>query len=138
MKIWDNNYENLMIDEIIRLVKKYDVEKHVYFMTTNDTVIKTVMDCAPNLRICVGWDGNQDPMSMVDRAVKLGAYKIQLFKPYFNQETIIKAHENGILCNVFFSDDPQEAVEMLKQGIDCILTNDYLAVKNAVDEYLNE
>jgi glycerophosphoryl diester phosphodiesterase len=136
VKIWDQNYENPMIEEIVRLVKKYDVEKHVYFMTTSDEIIKKVMDYAPNLKICVGWDGNQDPMSMVNRAIELGAYKIQLYKPYFNQETVNKAHENGIKCNVFWADDPEEAKKYFEMGIDCVLTNDYLAVKTEVERYL--
>ena len=40
--------------------------------------------------------------------------------------------ENGILCNVFYSDDPEEANAFLDMGIDCILTNDYLRVFEAV------
>lgn len=136
VKIWDNNFENPMIKEIVSLVRKYDCAKHVYFMTTNDDVIKKFIKYAPDIPICVGWDGDDDPMSMVNRAIKLGAYKIQLFKPYFNQETIKKAHENGILCNVFWADDPEEAGQYLDMGIDTILTNDYLSVYNAVKERL--
>ena len=83
------------------MVRKYDCEKHVYFMTVNDRIIKEVMNYAPDIGVCVGWDGNRDPMSIVDRAISLGAYKVQLFKPYFNQSAIDKAHEHGILCNVF-------------------------------------
>ena len=106
-------------------------------MTTSDAIIKRVMEYAPDLPVCVGWDGNRtDPLSMVKRAIALGAYKIQLFKPYFNQETVDMAHENGILCNVFWSDDPEEANRYLDMGIDTILTNDYLTVYNAVEEKL--
>ena len=58
-------------------------------------------------------------------------------KPYFNQDTVNKAHENGILCNVFWADDPDEAKRYFEMGIDTVLTNDYLIVYNAVkDEYL--
>ena len=38
-----------------------------------------VMEYAPDIKVCVGWDGNKDPMSIVDRAIELGAYKVQLF-----------------------------------------------------------
>ena len=55
------------------------------------------------------------------------------FKPYFNQQSVEFAHENGILCNVFWSDDPEEAINFRKMGIDCILTNDYLNIKNVLD-----
>ena len=76
-------------------------------------------------------------MSIVDRAIALGAYKVQLYKPYFNKESIDKAHKNGIICNLFFTDDPEEAEKYLEMGIDTILTNDYLSIYNAVkDKYL--
>ena len=67
----------------------------------------------------------ENTMPAFERAIKLGAKKIQLFKPYFNQETVDKAHENGIICNVFYADDIEEAKKYLDMGIDTILTNDY-------------
>ena len=75
---------------------------------------------------------------MVKRAIALGAYKVQLFKPYFNQETVDLAHANGILCNVFYADDPDEARRYLEMGIDTILTNDYLNIYTATKELLEE
>jgi glycerophosphoryl diester phosphodiesterase len=47
---------------------------------------------------------------------------------------IKKAHENGIRVNFFWEDDPKEAVALFEAGVDCVLTNDLLAVKNALDE----
>ena len=46
----------------------------------------------------------------------------------------LKAHEHGIRCNIFWSDDPDEAEKFLDMGVDCILTNDYLAIKTALEE----
>ena len=45
---------------------------------------------------------------------------------------IRKAHENGILCNLFWCDDPQEARAFFDMGIDVILTNDYLRTAAAL------
>ena len=45
-----------------------------------------------------------------------------------NQEMINKAHERGIKCNVFWSDDAKETKEFLRMGIDTILTNDYHSI----------
>ena len=104
-------------------------------MTANDKIIKEVMRYAPDICVCVGWDGNKEPLSIVERAIALDAQKVQLFKPYFNQESVDLAHKHGILCNVFWSDDPDEAIRYRNMGIDCILTNDYLAIKNALDEH---
>ncbi|MBQ9744096.1 MAG: hypothetical protein IJW19_03130 [Clostridia bacterium] len=138
VKIWDHNMPDLMIEKIVSLIRKYDCEKHIYFMTTSDNVIRQVMEYAPDLKVCVGWNGNPDPVSIVDRAIELGAYKVQFFKPYFNKESIEKAHSNGILCNVFYADDPMEACEYFKMGIDTVLTNDYLTVYNATKDLLKE
>lgn len=133
VKIWDNNFAETKMEEIVGLIRKYDCAKHIYFMTTNDKIIKEVIRYAPDICVCVGWDGNKDPLSIVERAIALGAQKVQLFKPYFNQQSIDMAHEHGILCNVFWSDDTQEAINFRSMGIDCILTNDYLAIKNALE-----
>ena len=138
VKIWDHNFENPMIEEIVALVRKYDCEKHIYFMTVSDDIIRRVMEYAPDLKICVGWKKNNDPMSIVDRAIALGAYKVQLCKPHFNQECIDKAHAHGILCNIFWTDDPEEARRYFEMGIDVILTNDYLTVYNATKDFLPE
>ena len=138
VKIWDYKLQNDMLAEIVALIRKYDCERHVYFMTSNDEAIKRAMAYAPDIKCCVGWDGNHDPMSIVDRAIALGAYKVQLFKPYFNEESVQKAHANGILCNVFWSDNPEEAIEFLNMGIDTILTNDYLKIKNHTEKLIND
>jgi len=98
-------------------------------------MIRKVQAYAPDIRCCVGWDGNRDPMSMVDRAIELGAYKVQLYKPWFNRETVEKAHAHGILCNVFWSDDPQETREYLDMGIDTVLTNDYHRIAQTLEAW---
>ncbi|MBQ8163280.1 MAG: hypothetical protein IJZ93_02795 [Clostridia bacterium] len=136
MKIWDERFDDPKIEEAVALIRKYDCEKHIYFMTTNDSIIRKLHEYAPDLKCCVGWDGNKEPMSIVDRAIELGAYKVQLFKPYFNEDTVKKAHAHGILCNVFWADDPNEAIRYLDMGIDTVLTNDYLTVYNAIEHKL--
>ena len=120
------------MEKVVGLIRKYDAQRHCYFITSNDDMICKVSAYAPEIPCCVGWDGNKDPMSMVDRAIALKAYKIQLFKPYFNEGTVKKAHENGILCNVFWVDDPEEAKRYIQMGIDTILTNDYHLISQAV------
>ena len=65
-------------------------------------------------------------------ANELGAKKVQLFKPYYNKEMIDKAHEHGILCNVFWSDDEDETKMFLDMGIDTILTNDYNLISQVI------
>ena len=46
-----------------------------------------------------------------------------------------KDHINGIVCNVFWSDEPEETREFLRMGIDTILTNDYNRIAQVVSEF---
>lgn len=130
VKIWDVRKEDDKLKEIVSLIKKYDCEKYVYFMSGNDEALKKSKKLYPEIAVCVG--AGKAPWDMVERAIDIGAEKVQLFKPYFNQQMINKAHEHGIRCNVFWSDEPEEAQKFIDMGIDCILTNDYLSIKNAL------
>ena len=131
VKLWENPKFDWKIKEIADLVHQYDCEKYVYFMGTKEGIQK-MKEYAPHLKCCMGAGANH--WDIVERAIEVGAEKVQFFKPDFNQEMIDKAHAHGIKCNVFYSDEPAEAVAFIKMGIDCVLTNDYLAIKRALEE----
>ncbi|MBP3333517.1 MAG: hypothetical protein J6M35_05660 [Clostridia bacterium] len=118
------SYNPEIMKKIVALVRKYDASKHIYFMLEPDSDIRMFKEYAPDINICVGHDFNRN-WAIVDRAIELGAQKVQFFKPYFNKEMIDKAHAHGIICNIFWADDPEEARRYLEMGIDTILTNDY-------------
>ena len=124
------------VEHIAALIRKYDCVKHCYIMTGYDELLRKFGELAPDIRRCVG--AGDEPWRMVDRAIEMGCEKVQLFKPYFNQEMIDKAHANGIICNVFWSDDPEETKRFLDMGIDTILTNDYLTIANTAKAHLNK
>ncbi len=126
-------YDDEKLLQIINLIHKYDCERHAYIMCSSNPAIRRIKELAPQIRICCG--AGEFPMEIVDRAIALGCEKVQLFKPYFNQEMIDKAHAHGIICNVFFADEVDEAIRYLEMGIDTILTNNYLTVANAVKEW---
>lgn len=136
VKVWDHT-DFGMLEEIVSLIRKYGCEKYCYFMSRNDEMLKRAKEYEPSIHICVG--AGKAPWQIVDRAIAIGADKVQLFKPNFNQEMIDKAHAHGIRCNVFWSDEPDEARSFFEMGIDTILTNDYLTVYNAVkDDFLSK
>lgn len=123
-------YDETIMRKILALIDKYDCRKWVYFMSGNDNVLRLIRRIAPDMECCVG--GGDAPWQMVERALEIGCRKIQLFKPHFDQTMIDKAHANGIRCNVFWSDDPEETQSFLEMGIDTILTNDYNLVSRIV------
>lgn len=132
IKTLSDTYSESAMKKIVSLIRQYDCEKYVYFMIGNDSVAKMFREYAPDIPLCMG-AGNA-PWDIVDRAIALGAKKVQLFKPYFNREMIDKAHENGIICNVFYADTVEEARKYLDMGIDTILTNDYNLVSQALEK----
>ncbi len=136
VKLWEVDIGRPMIREIVDLIREYDCERHVYLMIVNDDIHRAVKKYAPDIPTCVGWDGNREPLSMVARAIELGAEKVQLYKPYFTKDTVDLAHAHGIRCNVFWADDPAEARTFLEMGIDTVLTNDYLRVRGATEDLL--
>ena len=129
----DCEYDRELLEKIIALIDKYDCRKYVYFMSGNDNFLKLAKELAPDICRCCG--GGSAPWEIVDRAIKYDCKKVQFFKPYFNQEMIDKAHKNGIVCNVFWSDDLEEAKKFLDMGIDTILTNDYNMISQVLNQY---
>jgi len=123
------------LEKVIALIKKYDCEKYIYFMSGDDDILARLQKEYPQFIRCCG--AGKDAWGIVDRAIKYGCQKVQLFKPYFNQEMIDKAHENGIICNVFWSDDEEETEKFLKMGINVILTNDYNRISQVVKKFKN-
>ena len=139
VKIWDYDDVDPMFEKIAGLIRQYGAEKQCYMMSSSDRRLRAFHEFAPDINLCVGWDGNKtDMLSMTNRALAVGAKKVQLFKPYFDQSSVDYAKKNGILCNVFYADDPDEAIRYIDMGIDCILTNDYLRVSNAVRAHVKE
>jgi len=128
---YTEEYPEEMMHKIVAMVKKYGCEKYVYFMLETDIQIAQFKKYAPQIPVCVG-HLEARPWAIVDRAIEYGCEKVQLYKPYFNREMIDKAHANGVRCNVFWSDDPNETKEFLALGIDVILTNDYNLISQNV------
>ena len=111
-------------------------------MSGNDKVLAMLQELAPDLPRCVG--AGDAPLALVERALKYGCKKIQIAKKLSNgfepskeeiRTMITQAHEHGIVCNLFWSDDAEEAKEFLDMGIDTILTNEFLKIEPVVAPY---
>lgn len=133
VKIWEDPAFDPQYEKIASLLYAYGCEKHAYIMSNADRAQEEFHKIAPHIHRCVGWDGTKDDNDrIVDRAIRLQSEKVQLFKPYFDQSTVDKAHANHILCNVFCADTPEEAQRFRAMGIDTILTNDYQNIAHAL------
>lgn len=134
---FDELYPEEAMKKIIALIRKYDCERHCYLMLEPDCQIRQFKEYAPDIPVCVG-HLKARPWEIVDRAIALGAEKVQLFKPYLNREMIEKAHEHGIICNVFYADEIEEAREYLDMGVDTVLTNKYNRLAREFEDFLGK
>ncbi len=124
------------IRKIAALIHKYGCEKYCYFMTGNDILLKQLAQYAPGIKRCVG--AGDEPDRIVDRAIEMGCEKVQLFLDHANADMCRKAHEHGIICNVYYADTEKRAREYLDMGCDVILTNDCNNIIQVVDAWKRE
>ena len=131
----ENPLSETYLKKIVDLIKKYDCEKHCYFMSGNETLLMQLQKLAPHIARCAG-AGDDAYADLVEKAIRTGSSKIQLYRPHFKknpedyfEKAVAKAHANGIRVNVFWSDEPERTKRYLELGADTILTNDYLKLK---------
>lgn len=122
-------YPQEVFGKILQLIDRYHCRDSVYITGEKD-VLETARSMASDLQRCC-LEGHMN-FSIVENALKYGCSRVQFCKLFLTREMIRKAHENGILCNLFWCDDPQEARAFFDMGIDVILTNDYLRTAAAL------
>ncbi|MBQ4106551.1 MAG: hypothetical protein IJC73_03120, partial [Lentisphaeria bacterium] len=133
----DREYPESQFRKILELLRRYDQMEHVYLMASPD-VMSCALRLAPEIPRCMSAGVNRqgretlEPWEIVERAIDCRCSKVQLFTPYYDQALIDKAHANGLRCNFFFSDTPEEARQLLAMGVDTLLTNNYQAIARAL------
>ncbi len=132
-KIWEGDHPADRLEEIVSLIRRYRCERQIYFAANSSEACRIVKEYDPNLCYCLIWNGKESAAELVDRAILAGADKVQLASPMDDAECIKRAHAHGIRCNLFYADDPLEAKRYFEMGIDTILTNEYLLLKQSLE-----
>lgn len=123
------SYPRDIFQEIVRLIDKFDNRNHLYFAGEKD-VLLTAIEVAEDIpRCCL--EGQKD-FTLIENAMEYGCSRVQFFKPYIKAEMVQRAKEQGLICNVFWADELEEAREYLDMGMDVILTNDCLKLQGLV------
>lgn len=92
------------------------------YIAGDESVLKIARDCAPEVpRACL--HAAQDPALQIRTAATYGCRRIQFNRKAVTVEHIRTARDAGLICNLFWSDDPADAREFVRKGIDVILTN---------------
>lgn len=130
------------VAEIARLIKKYDCQRHCYFMSGANYVLEIMRRVAPEIPRCAG-AGSQKPYDLVAKALKYDCKKIQIYTPDIDlcfdenyvRETCRRAHEHGLRVNICHADTPEKAREYLEAGCDTILTNEFGLIQGVVEAW---
>lgn len=116
----DPGEDGLVIRKIQRLAQKYSIVDEIYVAGVND-VMEQLLHLAPDMaRCCLT---GQNTWALVDKGIEYQCGRVQFFTKYCDAAHIQKAHDAGIICNLFYADDPDEASRYYEMGIDSILTN---------------
>ena len=131
-------YPEENLKKIADLLEKYDCSTYAYFMGEPE-VLETALKVAPQIRRCMSAGSTEETRyAIIERAIRWKCHKVQFYKPCITQEMVNKAHANNLICNVFWSDDPAEAENYLKMGMDTILTNNYFRIAQVRDAFIKE
>ena len=112
-----SEFDEEKMKKVASLLKQYESEKYAYFASEKAEVLEQVKSVMPNARLCLTGD--------ISEALRIGAKKVQFTKQNVTAELIQKAHEQGLVCNLAYVDEADEAETYYRMGIDTILTKDY-------------
>jgi glycerophosphoryl diester phosphodiesterase len=93
----------------------------VYLALGSEAAMVAAMDHAPDIsRACLINQGNAS--QLLAAAAAFDCQRVQFFRQVDEAE-IRAAHEAGYVCNLFWSDEPEDARRYVDMGIDVVLTN---------------
>ena len=119
--IHDKSLEGKLVKLVCDLIQQNGRGNLAYIAGHSESVLKIARDCAPNVARACLIDQN-DPVSQIKLAQKFDCQRIQ-FGRNVTEDNIQCAHESDLICNLFWSDEPIDAMAYVQKGIDVILTN---------------
>jgi glycerophosphoryl diester phosphodiesterase len=113
--------EDAMVRRVCDHLTEHALPNIAYVALETESDLRTAFEYAPEVpRACLV--SQNDPSLSIDVAMRYSCHRIQFFRNV-TQEHISRAHELGLVCNLFWSDDPADGVEYVHNGSDVILTN---------------
>ena len=119
--IKDEGVDGSTIRQVCDALLEQSLTGIAYLALGTESALQIALDYAPDVsRACLV--GQQDPDLSIDVAERFGCQRIQFFRNVTGAH-ISRVHEIGMLCNLFWSDDPVDGREYVERGIDVLLTN---------------
>lgn len=112
--------ENRLIEIVCGEIQKRGLLDRAYIAGMDDVLEASLAIDASVMRCCLA--GQNTPDLQVDLAVKYECQRLQ-FRRELSDEAIQRARNHGLICNLFWSDEPDDALTYVDRGIDVVLTN---------------
>ena len=109
------------VKRVCDLLTERGLTEIAYVALETEAALQIALEYAPDVpRACLV--GQPDPFASIDVAQRHACRRIQ-FSRAVKPEHTRRAHDLGLICNLFWSDEPQEAKAYVRGGIDVVLTN---------------
>jgi len=118
--IKDPGPDGALVALVARELRVRGLGKWAYIAGDRDVLMSAGRLCPEIPRACLA--AQDRPSEQVEVALKTGCERVQ-FGRSAGDEAMDQARTAGLRCNLFYSDDPEEARTYLTRGIDVILTN---------------
>ena len=109
------------IRRVCDLLTEHGLTETAYLAPGTESSLQIALEYAPEIsRACLVRQG--DSSESVAIAERYDCRRIQ-FSRQVTEAQIRRARGAGLVCNLFWSDEPEEAMRYIRDGIDVILTN---------------
>ncbi len=109
------------IRRVCDLLTERGLMESAYLALGSESSLRIAREYAPEApRACLA--RQDDPAESIAIANRYACKRIQ-FSRQVTAEQIAQAHQAGLVCNLFWSDEPEDARNYVRNGIDVILTN---------------
>ena len=113
--------DTTIVRRVCDLLTEHALNGSAYIALDSEPALRAASEYAPDLpRACLA--SQQDPVVSIEIAERYACQRIQ-FSRHVTPKQIQRAHDLGLICNLFWSDDPQDGMTYVGNGIDVILTN---------------
>jgi len=124
-----------IVPDVVEAIDRFGCREYAY-IAGSAAVMEAALVLAPELERCC-LEGSKD-FTIVKHAIRYRAQKLQARPKYLTQGMIDEAHAHGIRCNLFYTDDPEQARALFCMGIDTVLTNNCVRILPVLHEMKEE
>lgn len=113
--------DDIVLRQLSAYVEEYNLTG-VYIAGDVDVLAAARRICPDIPLCCLAGDG--DGAKLLENALQYGCKRLQFRRGRYQQVDVDRALEHGLITNLFWADDPEEAEQAIASGILGLLTND--------------